>query len=191
MEKQENIFKLGIILLIITACAGLILGVVHEVTADPIKKQEKLNNENAMKEILSKADSFKVKEMKLSQNVLEVNEAAKGSNVIGYAIKMQTKGYGGQIQLMVGISNDGKLSGIKIITQTETPGLGANSTKPSFYGQYKDKPIKEDLAVVKASPSKDNEIQAMSGATITSKAVTSGVNEAIKFYKENLKGGNK
>ena len=104
---------------------------------------------------------------------------------------MSTKGYGGQIQLMVGISKEGKLAGIKILSQSETPGLGANATLPSFYEQYKEKPISKDLEVVKSGTSEDNQIQALTGATITSKAVTTGVNEAIKFYQENLEGGSK
>ena len=191
MEKKESIFKLGIKLLIITAVAGLILGFVFNVTKAPIADQEKSNNEAAMKELIVTADKFEKKDITLTDGVLEVNEGKKGNDVVGYTLKLSTKGYGGQIQLMVGISKEGKLAGIKILSQSETPGLGANATLPSFYEQYKEKPISKDLEVVKSGTSEDNQIQALTGATITSKAVTTGVNEAIKFYQENLEGGSK
>jgi len=144
-----------------------------------------------MKELITTADKFEKKDLSLTGNILEVNEGKKGSETMGYTMKVSTKGYGGQIQLMVGINKDGKLAGIKILSQSETAGLGANSEKPSFYGQYAGKPTNKDVEVVKAEPAADNEIKAITGATITSKGVTSGVNEAIKFYKENLQGGNK
>lgn len=191
MEKKESILKLGIKLLIITAVAGLILGFVFNVTKAPIADQEKSNNEAAMKELIVTADKFEKKDITLTDGVLEVNEGKKGNDVVGYTLKMSTKGYGGQIQLMVGISKEGKLAGIKVLSQSETPGLGANATLPSFYEQYKEKPISKDLEVVKSGTSEDNQIQALTGATITSKAVTTGVNEAIKFYQENLEGGSK
>src|SRR3712207_8052036 len=92
--------------------------------------------------------------------------------------------------MMVGITTDGKVSGIKILSHSETPGLGANAETPQFSGQYKDKPAKE-LEVVKGTASADNQIAAITGATITSKAVTKGVNEAIEFYDSKLKGGDR
>ncbi|WP_142413121.1 RnfABCDGE type electron transport complex subunit G [Hathewaya massiliensis] len=192
MDKKSDSLKLGGLLLIITACAGLILGFAYSITKDPIAKQTEKENNEAMKEILTKAETFKKKEdAKLPENILELNEAKLGNDTIGYAIKIQTKGYGGKIDLMVGISKDGKVEGIKILNQSETPGLGANSTNPNFYNQYKEKSIDKDIEVIKTTPSKDNEIQAITGATITSRAVTSAVNEAVKYYKSELEGGSK
>lgn len=192
MEKKSDLLRLGIILLIITAFAGLLLGVAYNITKEPIAKQTEKENNNAMKEILTKAKTFKKKEdAKLPENILELNEAKVDNDTIGYAIKIQTKGYGGKIDLMVGISKEGKIEGIKILNQSETPGLGANSTNRNFYNQYKGKPIDKDIEVVKTKPSKDTEIQAITGATITSRAVTSAVNEAVKYYKSELEGGSK
>lgn len=190
MNKKESSLKLGILLLVITAFAGLILGCAYTVTKDPIAAQAEKTNKEAMQELLSNSDTFKNKDVKLTDNILEVNEAFKNGETVGYTMKLNTKGYGGNIELMVGISTDGKVQGIKILSLSETPGLGANSQKPTFYGQYKGKSIEKDLQVTKASSPKDNEIQAITGATITSKAVTRGVNEAVNFYKSNLKGGN-
>ena len=191
MEKNDNILRLGLILVIITGCAALILALVFNVTKEPIAKQEKLNNEIAMKELITDAESFEMKEMDLPENIIEVNEGKNGNEVAGYTIKVSTKGYAGEIKVMVGINNEGTVTGIKILSQGETPGLGANSTQPSFYGQFEDKQTGKELAVVKSTPTGENEIQAITGATITSKAVTSAVNSAVDFYKENLEGGNK
>lgn len=190
VKKEKSIIQLGLILLVITAIAGLILGVVYNVTKDSIANQEKLANENAMKALLTDADSFTKKDMSLPASVLEVNEGKKGSESAGYAIKVSSKGYGGQIQVMVGIDKSGKLAGIQILSQAETAGLGANCTNPEFYGQYAGKSIEKDIEVVKAEGN-DSQIKAITGATITSKGVTTAVNDAVKFYKENLQGGNK
>lgn len=196
MENQtgnKEIFSLGLRLLLITAIAGLILGFAHKITLEPIAKQQKMENDAAMKEVLPVADEFSLKEIQLPDGsiIKEVNEGKKGSDVTGYAIKVAPKGYGGLIDMMVGISNEGKVEGIKILTHSETPGLGANATNLEFSDQYKGKPIENPLQVVKTAPSGDNQIQALTGATITSNAVTKGVNDAIDFYNKELKGGQK
>ncbi|HDK7139464.1 TPA: RnfABCDGE type electron transport complex subunit G [Clostridium botulinum] len=185
MEKNETL-KLGLKLFIITAIAGLILGGAFAITKKPIEAQVEKTNTEAMKEILPKADKFEKMEGKAKDAVTEVNEGKKGNDVAGYAIKVLTKGYGGQIEMMIGVSKEGKVEGIKILSHSETPGLGANAPQPKFSGQFKGKSIEKDLEVVKTAPGKDNEIEAMTGATITSKAVTKGVNDAVKFYKDEL-----
>jgi Na+-translocating ferredoxin:NAD+ oxidoreductase subunit G len=187
---KENI-RLGAILLIITAIAGLLLGAAHSVTLEPIAKQEQMTKATAMREILPKAQDFKVKEVALEGVIKEVNEGTASGKLSGYAIKVAPKGYGGAVELMVGISTEGKVEGIKVLSHSETPGLGANASQPKFSGQFAGKPIAKDLVVVKKAPSADNEIEAITGATITSKAVTNGVNEAIKFYNSKLKGAAK
>lgn len=189
---KENL-KLGAILLIVTAIAGCLLGWAYSITKEPIAQQAIKANNEAMREILPMADQFNKIESAIPDGsiVKEVNEGKKGNDVVGYAIKVTPKGYGGMIEMMVGISTDGKVSGIKILSHSETPGLGANAPSKEFSGQYKDKAIDPLLEVVKGNASKPNQIQAITGATITSKAVTKGVNEAINFYTSNLKGGSK
>lgn len=189
---KENL-KLGLILLLVAAIAGLCLGAAYEVTKEPIAKQAIVEKNNAMKEILPKADKFEKSKVAVPEGsmVKEVNEAFSGSEIVGYAFKVTPKGFSGLIEVMVGISKDGKVSGIKILNHSETPGLGANAPNPKFSGQFKDKPTAAPLEVVKTGASKDNQIDAITGATITSKAVTGGVNEVIKFYTTQLKGGQK
>jgi len=189
---KENI-RLGLILLLITGVAGLLLGGAFEITKAPIAASIEANRQTAMKEILPLADKFSKSDVKIKGNdkVLEVNSGLKGTEITGYAIKVAPKGYGGPVEIMVGISTDGKVTGIKILSHTETPGLGANAPEPKFSDQYKNKPLKEKLEVVKVAPTSENQIQAITGATITSKAVTLGVNNAIDFYNSSLKGDKK
>lgn len=189
---KENI-KLGLILLLITGIAGLLLGGAYEITKAPIAASIEADKQAAMKEILPMADEFSKADVKIEGNkkIFEVNAGLKGTKITGYAIKVAPKGYSGPVEIMVGISNEGKVTGIKILSHTETPGLGANAPNPKFSDQYKDKPTKDKLQVVKTVPSKENQIQAITGATITSKAVTLGVNDAIDFYNSSLKGDKK
>ncbi|KGM98537.1 RnfABCDGE type electron transport complex subunit G [Clostridium botulinum] len=203
MENKNSTMEtlmLGFKLLIITAIAGLVLGWAYKVTLTPIKQQEIKTNNEAMKQVLPSASNFtKIAsvtpndgekfDMKLDANgsIKEVNKA----DGEGYAIKVGTKGYGGEILMMVGIGKDGKIGGIKILAHNETPGLGAKAPDKEFSGQYDKKSIDKSLKVVKATPSADNEIKAITGATITSNAVTKGVNEVVEFYNKELKGGQK
>lgn len=194
MDKStKEIISLGLTLLIITAIAGLILGGAYKITSGPIAIQQKKENDAAMKEVLPKAKSFEKQDVKLAEDslVMEVNAGKAGSDVAGYAIKVAPKGYAGLIEMMVGISTEGKVEGIKILAHSETPGLGAKAPEAEFADQYKEKSIDKKLVVVKADPANDNEIKAITGATITSDAVTSGVNSAIDFYNDELKGGQK
>ncbi|NEZ47173.1 RnfABCDGE type electron transport complex subunit G [Clostridium niameyense] len=190
-ENKNETLQLGLKLLLITAIAGLILGGAYRITKEPIANQVAKTNSEAMRETLPKADKFEVMKGKAKGQVLEVNEGKSGSETAGYAIKVLTKGYGGQIEIMVGISSEGKVQGIKILSHSETPGLGANAPQPKFSGQFKGKETDKELEVVKKAPSNPSEIQAITGATITSRAVTKGVNDAISYYKDELKGGQK
>ncbi|MGH4051455.1 MAG: RnfABCDGE type electron transport complex subunit G [Clostridium sp.] len=181
------------ILLIITAMAGLLLGGVFQITKAPIAAKVLADKKAAMKELLPTADKFEASDVKLEGNekISEVNVALVGTDVIGYTIKVAPNGYGGPVETMVGISNDGKVTGIKILALQETPGLGANAPNPEFSDQYQNKPTKEKLEVVKIVPTKDNQIEAITGATITSAAITLGVNDAVDFYNSSLKGDKK
>lgn len=190
--KQREIIKLGLILFLITAMTGLILGGVYSITKVPIEKQIAKDRDEAMGEVLKAAHEFKKLGITTKDDIVkEMNVGMNDAVVVGYAIKVEPKGYGGPLEIMVGIETSGKIGGIKILSQHETPGLGANAVLPAFSGQYKRKSIDKQLEVVKTKVSSPYKIDAMTGATITSKAVTLGVNEAIKAYKEILKGGQK
>ena len=185
---MKDILKLGVTLFAICAVAALVLGVTNNITAPVIEERNIQASNEARKIVLSEADEFKELDGMNSDIVLEVYEGIKDGQVIGYTIKTSSKGYGGAIELMVGISKDSKITGVEIGNHSETPGLGSKATEPMFKNQYVDKDVLNSLLVVKGSTNNDNEISAISGATITSNGVTSGVNAAMKIYNEKLSG---
>lgn len=185
---MKDILKLGVTLFAICAVAALVLGVTNNITAPVIEERNIQASNEARKIVLSEADEFKELDGMNSDIVLEVYEGIKDGQVIGYTIKTSSKGYGGAIELMVGISKDGKITGVEIGNHSETPELGSKATEPMFKNQYVDKDVLNSLLVVKGSTNNDNEISAISGATITSNGVTNGVNAAMKIYNEKLSG---
>lgn len=185
-----KITKLGVILFAITMITGVILGGVHTMTLKPIAETQLKEKNEALAATLPEATTFKMLKIATNPNghIKEINVGSDGSKLIGYNITVTPKGYGGSIEMIVGVKADGTLSDIQILNHGETPGLGAKAPEPEFAGQFKNKKVTE-LEVVKTEASADNQIQAISGATITSKAVTSGVNEALKYVHENLCDG--
>ena len=189
----KDMFKLGLNLLIISAVAALLLALTNSVTASTIAQRNEQANAEARKLVLESAQDFEeVKDVKTDNSkgveVSEIYEAKDASgNTVGYTLKVLPSGYGGTIELMVGIdSAKGQVSGINVISNSETAGLGAKSTDPEFSDQYKGKPL-EELSVLKNGTPGDTEIKAISGATITSTAVTNGVDAAIEVYNNSLK----
>lgn len=189
----KDMFKLGLNLLIISAVAALLLALTNSVTASTIAQRNEQANAEARKLVLESAQDFEeVKDVKTDNSkgvkVSEIYEAKEASgNTVGYTLKVLPSGYGGTIELMVGIdSAKGQVSGINVVSNSETAGLGAKSTDPEFSDQYKGKPL-EELSVLKNGTPGDTEIKAISGATITSTAVTNGVDAAIEVYNNSLK----
>lgn len=189
----KDMFKLGLNLLIISAVAALLLALTNSVTADTIAQRSEQANAEARKLVLDSAETFEeVKDVNTDNSkgieVAEVYEAKDASgNTVGYTLKVLPSGYGGKIELMVGIdSANSQVSGINVVSNSETAGLGARSTEPEFSDQYKGKPL-EELSVLKNGTPGDTEIKAISGATITSTAVTNGVDAAIEVYNNSLK----
>ena len=189
-KNTKKIVSLGLILFTVTAITGLILGFVHEITAGPIQKtQERLKME-ALAAALPESDSFTLVAVTSGSDPIlkDVQEARKGETSVGYCITVTPKGYAGPIELVVGITSEGEVRAIRILNQSETPGLGAKAPLPPFSGQFDNKKV-EKLTVVKTPPSAPDQIQAISGATITSDAVATGVNTALEYWKKNLAGG--
>lgn len=191
---MREVVKLGLVLFIITAVAAVVLAVSNNATSDMIAKVQNEANDAARREVLPQAESFKIiDESKMNEikskngNILEVFIGiSKDKSIVGYTIKTATSGYGGNVEVITGISLEGKITGIKVVKHQETPGLGANSTKPEFQSQFNDKSTDKELIVVKTGAKEVNEIQALTGATITSRSVTTGVNSAISIYNEYL-----
>jgi len=185
---MKDIIKLGLTLFSICVVAALVLAFTNNVTSPVIAQRNIQANNESRKIVLPEADEFKQLKEINSDMVLEFYEGLKNGKVIGYTIKTSSKGYGGAVESMVGISKDGKITGVDIGNHSETPGLGSKATEPLFKNQYLDKDVSNALLVVKGSTKNDNEISAISGATITSNGVTNGVNAAIKIYNEKILG---
>ena len=184
-SNAKKIISLGITLFTITVITGLILGVVHDITLEPIRLTQEHLNAEALKGALPDADEFKTVEKAEDADpiIKDVQEALSDGKAVGFCVTVTPRGYGGSIELVAGITNDGQLKAIRILNHSETPGLGAKSILPDFYGQFKDT---DEVIVVKRKPETPGEIQAISGATITSNAVALGVNAALENWREHL-----
>ncbi len=195
-EQKPNsevllIIKNTFILFAITAIAGLLLSVAHSMTEAPIAAQAIIQRDNALNAVLPDAtfEELTVADAEKYSKILQVFAGKDSSgNIKGYAFMLTNKGYGGAVTLVAGIGADDKISGIDIISHSETPGLGANADRDFFKDEFKDKAA-EQLAVSKSNNDGQN-IEALSGATITSTAVVGAVNEAVEYYRTQLKGGN-
>ena len=176
-DALKKALHLGGTLLAVTAVTGLILGLVESVTSKAILQAEIAAKNEAYKLIMPAGKTFEDYEAKPDDIVTAVVKASDESGVVGWCVSVSSKGYGGQIGFVVGITKDGTVKAINILNHSETPGLGAKSTEPEFSGQFVDK-SSFPLKVVKGGASNPDEISAISGATIT----------AVDYWSKNLKG---
>lgn len=196
MDKTQNkafIIKLALILFAIAFIATLLLTVCNYITKDRIAFLEAQTAEAAKQAVIENAEFTEVvldeetKKMHESCGEIAAFRAERDGEFAGYCINVSPTGYIGQINMIVGINPDLSFAGIKIISMSETPGLGAKAADKDFYGQFS-QGKKGELTVVKnISQPKENEINAVSGATITSKTITKGANCALKVANELIK----
>ena len=191
---MNKIVKNSIILTVITLVAGLGLGFVYEITKDPIAQAEDAAKKEAWQQVFPEAslEEFEaidvdaeiaeqvISDLGIKATVDEVCTVNGGDD--GYVITTTDKeGYGGNIQITVGITNDGTVNGVSILSISETAGLGMRATEPAFYEQYQGK--QTDKFVVSKDGGEGEPIDALSGATITSRAMTGAVNAALAYYQ--------
>ena len=210
MNDTKQMIKNAFVLFAITLIAGVLLGFVYQITKEPIAYQQQLALDKANQAVFTDATTFNEIEIDttaLSEiiasdsnyskiditNVLEATDDS--GNVLGYVLQLSSMGYGDDIEFALGIANDGVINGLSIISINETPGLGMNAEKvlvPQYtveggidatttYSVVKDGTGKTSLS--------DTSIESISGATITSKAVTNGVNAGLLYYTNVLEGG--
>ena len=198
---MKEMIKNTAILLVITIVAGLVLGLVYQVTKDPIAEQEAKKKQEACQEVFRDADSFETMEVNspnagewaqagfAQESVDEVMSAVDASgNLLGYVVTVTTReGYGGDIKFSIGIRMDGTINGISILSISETAGLGMRAEevlKPQFAGKQV-----EQFEYTKSGAVTETQIDAISGATITTNAVTNGVNAGLYYFRTVLGGG--
>lgn len=173
--------RYGLILLAICFCASLVLSVTYKFTHNRIEAQAINEEKAALDGVYPQASDFG--EEKLGEETYYV--AKKDNKVIGYIIRAKTKGYSSTITMLVGFDLGGEIKGIKILSQEETPGLGAKinevrfgEDKPWFLQQFEGKKA-QDLDL--------KNIQAITGATISSSAVIDGARDSVKDFLSKIK----
>ncbi len=174
--SKDSIFHPGMVLGAIALSVGLLLSVANYFTKDTIAAGKEQEIAEALAQVLPAAQSFE--EMVLegtneTVTAMYIGKDASGGTA-GYCVQTEPSGYGGPVVMIVGIGNDGSVEGVNITEHSETPGLGALASEEEFRGQYIG--IKEPAKVNKDG----GEIEAITGATITSRAVTDGVNAALE-----------
>ncbi len=181
--SAKEIIVPAVSLFIICLVVTTLLAVTNKITAPKIEQLAVETQNNTKKVVLSDAAKFSDEKTveKDGMQYTYYEGLSDSDETIGYVFLTSAKGYGGDIDIMVGIDKTGSVKGVAILSISETAGLGMNAKNESFLNQFKDK--NSEISVIKTGEPKDNEIQALTGATITSKAVTSAVNTALELYK--------
>ena len=166
-----KIIKLGLTLAIFCVISAGMLAYVFIVTGPKIEANAKASFDGSLREVLPGVESFK--SISIPGTKSQIYEAYAGGNVVGFAVKVAPRGYSGEIVMLVGVDPELRIKGMKILGQRETPGLGTNIEKPKFQKQFIGKGGKDAF-----EPKKD--IDAITGATISSRAVCEGVKMVLR-----------
>lgn len=188
---RESI-KLGVILMLIAGCAAGALAVVNSFTEPLIQKQQEDALQNSLSEVLPGSGSavFILNDELKNQIPAEIQDlfgdiyVAKSSadgGATGLVVTVLPTGYANTIMLLVGMDSTGSLTGVRIISQGETPQVGSKITEPEFYAQeaFTGQTVSNDLKVTKDG----GNVDAVTGATVSSRAVVRGINAAFELYR--------
>lgn len=180
---MRNIVKLGLTLLIVTAVSAAALSVTNDITKGIIEEKALEANLAYMREILPDADDFEVMDdpkILSVDGVEEVYKALKGGSASGYVVKTITSGYGGDVTILTGINVDGTIAAIRVASQTETPELGTKIAEDEFSSQFEGMSAEKELKL-------NEDVDQVSGATVSSRAAINGVNASIELFNNVLK----
>ena len=187
--KKDTLFNMFVALFVICVVAGGVLGVVYNATKDPIAAAETAKRTEAIKNVLPEFNELKETKVKSAMEDIDIPfylAYNADSTFIGAAVETYTnKGFSGNVSLMVGILADGTINNISVLQHAETPGLGSKMTEPSFKDQFNEKnPASFNFKVKKDG----GDVDAITAATISSRAFCDAVNRALSTF-ENNKGG--
>ncbi len=193
---MKKIIKDAFALFLITLVAGAMLAGVYAITKEPIAKAEMEKRSAAYSAVFANAEFYEDAELKAAVKTAKEELANAGFSGVelkdalyvkgtadqpnGCVLTVSGNGYGGAIQIAMGVDANGKITGISILSHAETPGFGAKCVEPAFYGQFAGKPATE-LTAVKDGVKDVAQIDAIGGATITSDAVVNAVNAGTWF----------
>ena len=178
-KNREDIIKPVGVLLAICIIIPLALSVTNKVTVKKIAELEAANSKKNMQRLID-ADNFE----ECENGEITYYAAINGGKTAAYIFTESSKGYGGDVSVMTAIKPDGTVAGVAILDVSgETPGLGLNAAKESFFSQYIG--LKKGVSVLKnVAKAENNEVDAVTGATITSTAVTRAVNKALDDFEK-------
>ena len=211
MDKSGSAFKDILIVTLITLVAGMMLGFVYNITKEPIANEKLKTRIASQQAVFSEASSFEATDgpdtagfadkylaaletdgiTGVTLNSIDCAYGSDGSDPLGYVVDVtDSDGYGGDIEIMVGVSSASgsyKVNAISFLSLSETAGMGMKAKESPFIDGFKDLNADSLIAYTKTGKSAPNEIDAISGATITTSAVTNAVNAAViaaKTYEE-------
>ncbi len=201
-NNKNTTLKDTLALFLITLVAGLALGFVYKITEGPIQALKDAEKAEAYQAVY--ADAAKFVEIDGFTDVIDTSKAvlegdagitgtvieevlearSSSDEVLGYVFKVSnSEGYGGEVPITIGVAKDGTINAIEVLANSETSGFGSRASEPEFKDQFKG--IKaEQIEYTKDGKSADNQIDAISGATRTTSAVTKDVNAAL-YYVHN------
>jgi electron transport complex protein RnfG len=188
---MKELFKLTVVLTIICSLAATALALVYTITKDPIAYQQRLKKLRAIKAVQPDYDN----EPDQDFIDLKTDESAegdggltrfyitkKGDTLTGVVFMASAVGYGGLIDLMVGVNSEGTITGVQVLRHTETPGLGAKITEDTFIQQFPERNLQNTNWALKKE---GGDIDQISGATISPQAVVKALNQGLTFFSDN------
>jgi len=187
-ERNRELVQPSLVLfltgLIITAILAVVYGITNPIITDSKAREQA----DSLRRALPAADAFDAARdagmlaadgFTVPDTVATVFRGTTGGKFAGYAVVVEPKGYGGKMNLIAGIDADGAVVSVLLVSQNETPGLGSRAAEPAFLGQFAGLLTTDGPAVVKKASDRKGDIQALTGATVTSRAVTRGVADAL------------
>lgn len=182
----KSLIKPVCVLFLTAALMAALLSGTNMFTKQKISAISQKNELEAVKRVIP-AKNYEKAQMQLNQKTYTYFTAISDGSVIGYAFSVSSDGYGGTVSAVTGIDNSGEITAVEVTDVSgETPGLGQNAKNAQFESQFNKK--SGSLSVVKSNPN-NQQVQAVTGATITSKAVTNAVNTALELFNSIKSGG--
>ncbi|MDD2412373.1 MAG: RnfABCDGE type electron transport complex subunit G [Bacteroidales bacterium] len=183
-KDNSNLINMSVTLFLITAISAVVLASVYSLTKEPIAQAKAQKLETAVQNVMPEFDRLEQKEIPafdMPKKTLLLNIAYKGDEIVGYAINSYTnKGFSGDINVMVGLLTDGTINDTYVLEHKETPGLGTKMSDDKFRNQFKGlDPTTKKLYVKKDG----GDVDAITAATISSRAFCDALNRAIETLK--------
>lgn len=178
---MKNYLKISLALLVTAALSGMLLSLANIAAKSKIEENQRQAVEEGIRSIEPSAQTIE----EIDSDIFELK---KGGSKIGYAFLTQGQGYQGPIKILCGVDSQFEsILGIEIIESTETPGLGARINESWFKKQFAQLNVKGLITYVKGKPQRSNEVEAITGATVSSKAVVDILNKAVAEMRVKFK----